>query len=531
MRKILLIFFICTYTLIYSQTENDDKQSIELPDFVITGVQSVNIPIQKKPKPKLIKTLSKEFFNPKYSPEEFLISNFSSPIKKDVNYFTAKNPNSGKFYVAAGINTQPEGEFYFNQKGKNVLFNTKVWGKNIRDFEDYSDFNESGGFLSTNFFINNDSEFLPGLQIDVDGTFVRKAYKFFASSTPDLEREATLGKGSLAFANNLNSSFRYNFGASYSQYKLSDLSLKENLLTAKANFVFDFDKLAVGLSGKFVNQNLSEYIPDISNSFLTGEAYLHLKTTKSFQAKIGAHYSKQDSSNYFSPIASLSAKFSNNFSFLAEYKPYAKFNTIQDLVMKNMYANIGTTQNVFTKNKNNARVTFVYQYDKYFELSFGGGYTKIDNFVFGSDFLTPGKFSILTINNVERISGFFNMFFHLGPLGELYSNTNYNDVKSENDNYLPYEPKITSDLIYAHKISNKLLLEAGANIAFEYYSDLANTNKMDNSINLFGSLGYDFIKGLTLKVTINNILNRDNYRFINYKNTPMDILGGVEYRW
>ena len=58
--KLKLIISACLIPFIIFGQENNTGQSIELPDFVITGVQTVSIPTAQKQKPQLISMLSKE---------------------------------------------------------------------------------------------------------------------------------------------------------------------------------------------------------------------------------------------------------------------------------------------------------------------------------------------------------------------------------------------------------------------------------------------------------------------------------------
>ena len=62
--KILIILFTSTWIFFFN-TESY-SQSIELPDFVITGVQSVSIPTMKKNKSDYVPVISEEFLTPKY---------------------------------------------------------------------------------------------------------------------------------------------------------------------------------------------------------------------------------------------------------------------------------------------------------------------------------------------------------------------------------------------------------------------------------------------------------------------------------
>ena len=324
MRKYLVIVLVLLSTILYAQEKTENQgQSIELPDFVITGVQSVDIPVQKKPRPELIPTLSKEFFIPTYAPEEFELTDFSKPLRKDAEFYQNKKSNNGMFYVGAGINTVPAGEFYFNTGGENILFSTNFWGTNIKDYESYSDYNISGASLNTDIFVSTISSFLPGLKISVNAEYVRDAFKFYGSLDPAKERERQDGKVSLSFSNTLNKSVIYGFDFSGKLYKLTDIDLQENLAAVKGFVEFALEKIAVGGYAVFQTQSFKNYFPENSNNFLSVDAFLKIKSTNTLNAKIGITYSKQDSSSFFAPTASVALKLGNNLALFGEFTPSA----------------------------------------------------------------------------------------------------------------------------------------------------------------------------------------------------------------
>ena len=60
MKKITLAILLLSGINVFGQGE---QQGIELPDFVITGKQNIEIPKAVKPKPDLITTLSTDFIH------------------------------------------------------------------------------------------------------------------------------------------------------------------------------------------------------------------------------------------------------------------------------------------------------------------------------------------------------------------------------------------------------------------------------------------------------------------------------------
>ncbi len=530
MKKIILILLALSASFLFAQEE--DNQSVELPEFVITGVQSIDIPIQKKKRPKLFSALSSNFFNPSYPSDSFLITDFSSPPKERVDLFQKNKNNIGLLKVGAGLNYQPTGEFYINAGSKNVLFTTNLFGSNVRDFVDHSDYNESGAQLGLDFFVSSNSSFLPGLNVSIDGMYFRNSYNLYGSFDPTYNRETQKGIVTVKIANSFNKVFKYKFDFTGRFFELKDISLKENFINGKTFLEFDFGIFGIKANGEYKLQALNNFQQeDFNNNFFNANGGFFIKPSNSFLLFLGANYSKQDSNDYFAPNASFTARLGKGLSLTASYAPYAGFTTFYDILQQNRYFVVGDFQNVFSNYRDNITASFIYQYDKYFEINTGFKFAKIDGYYYFEDVTNPGNLEVQVADGVEKVSAFLNFLFHLGPFGEFYSNTKLNLTRNVDEFFLPYHPKINSNLIYAYDMDNGFSFKTKFNIAFETYADILNTVKMENYINIGLSLGYEFSDQLKFTVDFSNLLFRENFIYNFYEDKPFDVLLGIEYRW
>ena len=158
MKKLLLILFVIVS--ISAQDENKG-QSIELPDFVITGKQSISLPTMKKVRPDLVPILSQDFFYPSFTPEDFTFSSVTMPEKTLANLMPLPSGYNAQLILGAGQYTLPTGEFNFGKSFESGQFYTKLWGSNVTDYEPYRDYNVSGIKLSTSFFVDRKAKNTP----------------------------------------------------------------------------------------------------------------------------------------------------------------------------------------------------------------------------------------------------------------------------------------------------------------------------------------------------------------------------------
>ncbi|MFC2083984.1 hypothetical protein ACFLS9_02920 [Bacteroidota bacterium] len=528
-RKILLIFVIPF--LLLAQDDNQ-SQSIELPDFVITGIRSISIPRMKKNKPELVPTLSSRFFKPIYSPDNFNLAKESGPIRRELNLYSNLESNNGLLKLGIGYRTLPLGQFYFNQNSEHFLFQTKIWGEKILDYIDNAGYNESGAKLNTDFYISSQSGFLPGLKISLSGDYLRSSYKFYGSDTPELERETEKAQGTLSLTNSLSESFKYGIGGSTYYLDLKDAGLKEILIEGNSAFDLRFDKMGLAADFKYIHQNLEDTSSIIKDNFIGGNLYLLVDLAKTFKLQLGIHYAEQDTNQHFAPFVSFIIDVAKNMVMGAEYKPNTQFRTVSKFIEANRYFNYGDIQNVFVKNSNTVNLFVKYEFSTYFEISGGAGYTNTDNMIYYNDSEgSKGKFDILLLNDVENKSAFMNFLFHKGPYGYFYGDINYSEIRNKDGNKLPYYPLVSSSLMYGYELDFGLNFNLGFNMFFDMYTDVGNTGKLPDTYNLNLSLRYELIKNFNLVLEFENLLNRKQFYYSDYQMKPFDIIAGLEYRW
>ncbi|MGD8777804.1 MAG: TonB-dependent receptor [Ignavibacteria bacterium] len=530
MKKLILILLVVSGAFLFAQEK--ENQSVELPEFVITGVQNIDIPIQKKKRPQLVSTLSGNFLNPTYPSDSFLITDLSSPQKDKVELFRENKNNSGLLKLGAGLNYLPTGEFYIAAGTKNFLFTTNLFGSNIRDFVDYSDYNESGAKLGLDFFVSSNSDFFPGLSISMEGMYYRNNYNFYGSINPSYDRETQKTITSVKISNFFNNRFKYKFDLAGRLFELKDISLKENFFDGKTFLEFNLDGFGIKFNGEYKLQSLSNFKQqDFDNNFYNASGGIFIKPSDSFLLFLGTAFTKQDSNDYFSPNASFVARFGKGLSLTAGYTPHAEFTTFYDMFLHNRFFIVGDFQNIFSTYRDNINASLIYQYDKYFEINTGFKYANIENYFYFEDFINPGYFEVQVAEEAEKLTAFLNFLFHLGPFGEFYSNTNFNLTTNTDDDFIPYHPKVSSNLIYAYQMENGFSFRTKFNISLETYTDISNNEKMPNYINLGFSLGYNFSESLKFTVDLNNLLFRKNFIYNLYEDKPFDALLGIEYRW
>lgn len=562
MRKLILISFLPL--LIFAQSENQ-SQSIELPDFVITGKQHVNLPVMKKAKADPVSILSKEYFFPSFTPEQFSLATVAKPSPQLPELLSEKKAYNKQLILGAGQYTLPTGEFYFAEPFSVGKFYSKLWGTNQKDYVDYANYNVSGINLGTEFYVDREAGFLPGAIFSIDGEFVRKQYNFYSNYQPSkiapVERETQNFSGSLSLENYYGDIFKYKFSLSGNHLAVKDNDTKEVNLKFSGDTKTQLGLFSILLKGKYQQQGISLNSGDNSYSFYNLISGIQLNFGNEVVLRGGLGYFNAETkiiinsidkerTDLIAPWGELEYIFNNSLSFIASYKPEIEFKTYTDYLEINPYTHINRSTYTISSMDNGTKVlnhklnlALTYGYKKYYEITVGGEFFIADKY----DFLNPlsnslsltgysNFFRIERISNVTGYSIYANALYHLGPFGWFYGDAKYEIVKSD-DNFLnkevtiPYHPKLSLEAAYGYQFSFGFSAELKLHYLKDTYGDLANNKLLGDYINLSANLRYSLTQNFDFTLYLNNLLNRDNYLWLGYIEPPFDFVAGIDFRF
>jgi hypothetical protein len=528
-KKTIFIIFLSLACL--AQEKNQNDPSIELPEFVITGVERITLPILPKPRAEFISVLSNDFIKPHYSPEELLVSDISSPARKDAIARDSVIFLNGKIQVGAGVQTLPIAEYSFGSTFTNGLVVGKIFGKSERQYVKYAGVNGFGGDLAALFFINDSSGFLPGARIKIGGNYNLESYNFYRPDTLKFKRDIQQGNLNLTISNLMNENFKFDVKLNDCVFYLKDRKLNENLLSLNGFFETGLKEFSIATVFKLQSQNIKyDTLQQNDNGFIHLNPFALINISDVVKLRGGITYDHSGNNNFFAVYGFAAIKFNDNVSFYGELSPKAEFISISDLCNKNRYFNPRAEQYVFQKEKMNIKGAVKYEYKEYFELDAGMGFTDYSNYVY---FIEEGQASTFTIKttNAKRLSGFFNFLFHTGPNGLFYGNLVLENVKDYLDYFIPYSPSLRSTLAYGYQFNSGLRIDPKLYFAAFSYAGEGNTKKINEFIDLGFRAEYEFSENLRGFTEFSNLLNHHNYYWTGYQEKPFDAIIGIDYRW
>lgn len=536
MRKILLTSLIL-FASLYAQEKKEEKQGIELPDFVITGLQSVTMPEMSKIKPEVVSTLSKEFFNPEFSPEDLTLGSISKPDIMHAEEEAVANPNNGKVIVGAGLYTLPEGLLHYSKSFGNVMVSTQVWGGNEKAHVDNSGYNYSGGMVNTEFFVSNNSPIIPGLRVGLDASYAREDYKFYGALNPQEVRKKENINFGLFLANHKDSNFKFKSGAGLDITRLPDEgageTFSDNLLTVNGNVDLFLSSFSVRSEAEYIIQNLSGAAGGQKGSnYFSAKSLLYYRPTIKFSLSAGVFFAGTSGNTIIGPVVNLKLKLTDEISLLGAFSTESSFFTSKNFIHINRFVDVAAfPANVFERNPGSIKLAAEYAYNKYFEVIGGLQISNIDNHFYFMDSNSDGKFELATMDDYKYSHLFLQTNFHLGPFGIFYGEMNYFVYSLDNVERLPYEPEMTMFAKYGYEFLPGLTGEFGMNFRGEVNSDINGKKVLNPVFNMLAGAKYRYLAGLTFYVSLENLLGRKDEFWYRYKEKPFDATVGIEYRW
>lgn len=527
------IFFLCIfiYAVAFAQDEKQVDQTVELPDFVITGVERIEMPKAQKPEFPPLSIAAKEFLKPVFPSDNLPLAELSNPIKKEISSPFDSNFVSGKLELAAGNYSLPFGRLTLGGPFEGGVFYAQVYGLNNIEHVENSGFNNSGLNLSGSFFVGNNSGFLPGSKFNLAAKYYRDDYNFYGSIDSNFSRQTHKANFEISFDNIYSDNFQIDVGFRPQVFYLKVEDYYENLMRLYGNMGITFEGFSIITRADMISQNLKNNPSNTANyNYFGAKSIAEFKTKEFISLAAGINYQKVAGDDKLSPVFKGGFRFSKAISLFGEFNQDAEFITNADFIAKNPYYIISEKDNFFYKKKANVKINFKYEYETYYEINGGFFFVKSDNYPYFCDTAEAGKFSIAAAK-ADKIGIFTNLLFHLGPFGKFYGDISLQKVSLKEGKHMPYEPLLSSNLSYSYKFKSGLLARAGLSLyALNYYSvDTDEKESFYSDLSLF--LSHSINENFNIFAEANNILSSGNYYWRGYKAMPFNVKIGFEYIW
>lgn len=526
--KIILILIFLTVA-IYSQDDKTNTGGVELPDFVITGKSQLNIKKVDKMKPDFVSSINEDFIKPTFSPEELEVGSFSNPLKSDMSFLNDVHFYKGNLSAGLGLYTIPTVSGTYAHPFTNGIIEGMFSGDFIRAYEDNSDRYKTRFGFNLTYWTDINSETLPGTQFNLNGNYGTSSFKYFASANPKERRTLNYGKIEADIKNDFHRNFLFGLSMSDNVTNISQEKFSENNYRLKAEALLKLNVVNVGAAIDYRTHSINNELNKPGKDFLLIRPTAGLFFTKLIKGTVGWTFSHTAGNTYNAIYASVALKVDKNLTVFGEFAPTPEFMSPGSFVIQNHYLNVDSLGSVYWERSGALTASIKYEYDKYFQIDGGIKYFKSNDYPFFSFSSDSGKFDLKRID-MKSINPFANFLFYLGPYGEFYSSIELNDIQDVNGNQVPYQPAFKLNAAYSFAFKNGLATTVRMDYLSKRYADTENKISIGDYFDLGLSFLYSLQPNIDLTLDINNLINQKHYLWYGYKEVPINIIAGVNYR-
>lgn len=525
------IFIFCLIGFIELIAQTDTVRSkipeIELPDFVITGQATVEMPQQNKNATELITPLSKEFILPKIKVQELKLEGLSDPAKQQPSIIDSSTKYNGRIKTAAGLYTLPELDFYYALKVEQYKFNIGGILINSKDYERNSKFFRSNVFTNNTLIIKKEDQ--PPARLNLNTRFDYFRYSNFKSLSADTFNTIT----NLNFGGSLENLFYREFnltlGGNFDYQKLNRWNYSFVELSAFGTLKSSFEHFELTASAQpFIYKISKEYTKNTLILSAYGELYFRkLFNVMNIITRMDYQSEKEDGKQFLAPSIRLGFGLSDYWTLNLFYENKLLNKTPINLWNENPYLDSSSFNYSIERYKNRFGFGTIIYFDRRSNV-------KIEL----SNYSVMGK-NVFVASTSPKDSGYFNLqkletnateintflFLDFNNFGNLLFNFKYiNSRLTETTRQEPHVPKLQFKFTYGYKFNNPLSLKLSFLYNSVSYGDKNLVNKIAPFINFDLEGNYEINRWLNAGVEIKNLLNKKNYQWLNYNQKPIEIL-------
>jgi len=510
--------------------------SIELPEFLITGKETIDLPEFKKSAPDdKVRAVGTDNRNSGNREAERVTLGASR--KEQVNLSSPTGGQNGRVEAGYGSYTTPYFLGWFGRANANGDFLLRAGYESSSGHIKNSDYRRGSGLIRGGIQLSDDFAIAPGGDARGSIEFVADSYRPYGSNRPARQRTLNTFSTGISLSSDPGEAFHYNTGLYVKGSSLSD-SLKATQTQLGVEF------------------NVQQYQRELR---LLGSAAIWLGSFSSplphetpyfAQVRIGAQYNfssamdiaggaslygfrGSDTKNIGRVLPDLTLRIrpASGLSLVAAFQPRVENTSLKELVSSNPYlrvdAQIRQTQVLQSyllgggiDISSNVRASFAFRSE------------NVQDHPIPSDSAQEGLWGVAYFGTSTTRSIDGELSLRVSDADYLGVSVSVRDSKnSETGKVLPYYPSVVISAVYSYVLPFDLKCSVTGEFLSGQYADVEN-RRLLKSIPVLGfSAEYSIVKGLSALLSFKNITNSNQIRFEGYKGRPFTASLGAAYSW
>ncbi len=514
---------------------------IDLPEFVITGSETIDLQIKSKSEDD-----EDRIFSPaKPTPGERPLNVGEALSPKQIKSFS-KTPGAlnGKVFAGIGFYQTPQFDGWFGQYDPTSSFVLNGYYSESQGHLNDAGFWRGGFGGRGTYTLPESSSLIPYAQLTAETKYGRESYRSFASRSPYRVRDLSGidvngGMGSrYSLPYKALSGFDYSGKLGWSYFSAKDsgssseaefflsgnattrfleMSLRGQVEYRAINYTMDIPGVQIGHWFVLRADGSQLVIPALQLSFVL-QQFIYRGNV---EAAAGRFY----------PQIELKYSFTENASIYYGYAPTVERNTLSSIIKQNKYINFDA-EIVPSDTRLNLYAGMEYSPVEFMTITVKLSYKHINNYPTFYDKDSAKVWEVLYLPEVRSTKFDVSTVFRLNQKQNVTAYVSLQTVKQKDSSLvLPYIPKFTIGTVYHHFFDFGLHAEA-----FVEYNSARFTNFMNTHLNAgYLSTGvkadielFEQFRGFA---ELNNLVNQHYYVWNGYQERTIFLLLGVSFNW
>ncbi|MDP1676808.1 MAG: hypothetical protein Q8L88_08045 [Bacteroidota bacterium] len=521
---------------------------IDLPEFVITGSEKIDLQIESKSEDD-----EDRIFSPaKPTPGERPMNVGEALSPKQIKSFS-KTPSAlnGKVFAGFGFYQTPQFDGWFGQYDPTSSFVLNGYYSESQGHLDngVTQFWRGGFGARGTYVLPESSTILPYAQLNAETKYGREFYRSYALGSLSQDRnlsgiEVTGGIGSrYALPYKALSGFDYSGKLGWSYF-----SAKDSIRKSEAEFFLNGSAttrfLAMSLRGQ-TEYRITSYTMSIPGKQIQTGHWFVLRADGSqlvipslqlsfvlqqyiYQGNVDA------AAGRFYPQIELKYSFTENALMYYGFAPSVERNTLSSIIKQNKYIDFNA-KIVPTDTRLNLYAGMEYSPLEYITTTVKLSYKHINNYPTFYDKDSAKVWEVLYLSGVRSTKFDVSTLFRLNQKQNVTGYASLQTVKQKDSSgVLPYIPNFIIGTVYHHFFDFGLHIEAFAEYNSFRFTDFWNSVKRHSNAGfVFSGVKadielFDQFRGFA---ELNNLINQQYYVWNGYQERTIFLLLGVSYHW
>ncbi len=509
---------------------------IDLPEFVITGTETINLPEFAKRRID-----DSRIFDPSSDrgpgQRESLRVIVGSANKEHVALSNLGEGFSGKVIGAYGSYSTPSFDGWFGRTSGSSDFLLKSGYESSTGHVSNSDYRKGHASLAGGVYLSDGAGVFAGSRIRGSLGFKGNAYRLYGSSVPNRQRTVNRFLADVVMNSDMSNLFTYNSGLYIGRTIVED-SNQTSETEVGLEFAGNTDFEGFGLRGDAAYWRNFYSAPSVN-----GDPYfLQLGLSARYQIldKVdivggGVFYlvrgSDIGSVGRVYPTLSVSWYAEDWLIVFARYEPYVQRNNLASTVEASPYV-VNDVRVRHPESFNNFSLGTELNISSSIKGKISANYKRVENLPIYASVALPGVWRVDYFGITRVISLQAEVYADITENDHLGATlTVRNTRNSDTDKTIPYFPGILVSGLYQHRFPFGLTLATTLQVIGKQYTDLQEQRSIATFTLLDFKAEYQIIPRLSIALMFDNVLDQKQIWWEGYEGLPRTVALGMSFMW